>query len=41
MTEFLIATRAAIILWSNFAVTPVEILFNAIEAELKRRGVEL
>jgi hypothetical protein len=41
MTEYLFVTRAAIILWTNLAVTPAEILFDAIEAELKRRGVEL
>jgi hypothetical protein len=41
MTEYLIATRAAIILWTNLAVTPAETLFDAIEAKLKRHGVEL
>jgi hypothetical protein len=41
MTEYLIATRAAIILWTNLAVIPAEILFDAIEAELERRGVEV
>jgi hypothetical protein len=41
MTDYLIAARAAIILWTTFAVMPVEILFDAIEAEFKRRGVEL
>ena len=41
MTEYLIAARAAVILWTNLAVMPTEILFDAIEAELKRRGVEL
>jgi hypothetical protein len=41
MTEYLIAARAAIILWTNLAVIPVEILFDAVEAELERRGVEL
>jgi hypothetical protein len=40
MTEYLIAARAAIILWTNLAVMPAEILFDAIEAELERRGVE-
>jgi hypothetical protein len=40
MTEYLIAARAAIILWINRAVIPAEILFEAIEAELERRGVE-
>jgi hypothetical protein len=40
MTEYLIAARAAIILWVNRAVILAEILFEAIEAELERRGVE-
>jgi hypothetical protein len=40
MTEYLIATRAAVILWTILAVKPAEILFDAIEAELERRGVE-
>ena len=34
------SARAAIILWTNLAVMPAEILFDAIEAELERRGVE-
>jgi hypothetical protein len=33
-------SRAAIIFWTSFAVVPVEILFDAIETELERRGVE-
>jgi hypothetical protein len=37
MTEYLIVARAA----TNLAVTPAKILFDAIEAELERRGVEL
>jgi hypothetical protein len=41
MTECLIAARAVIILWTNLAVIPAEILFDAIEAQLERRGVEL
>lgn len=40
MTEYLVAARAAIILWTNLAVMPAEILFNAIGTELERRGVE-
>lgn len=40
MTDYLIAARAAIILWTNLAVMPVEIVYDAIEAELRRRGVE-
>lgn len=41
MTEYLIASRAAIIFWTSLAVVPTEILFDAIEAELKHRGVEI
>jgi len=41
MTDYLVAARAVIILWTNLAVMPAEILFNAIEAELERRDVEL
>jgi hypothetical protein len=40
MTEYLIVVRATIILWTNLAVMPAEILFDAIEAELERREVE-
>jgi hypothetical protein len=40
MTEYLVAVRAAIILWTSLAVMPAEIVFGAIEAELERRGVE-
>jgi hypothetical protein len=40
MTEYLIAARAAIILWTNLVVMPAEIVFEAIEAELERRGFE-
>jgi hypothetical protein len=41
MTEYLIAARALMILWTNLAVMPVEIVFDAIEAELEHRGIEL
>jgi len=41
MTEYLIAARVLMILWINFAVMPAEIVFDAIEAELERRGIEL
>jgi hypothetical protein len=41
MTEYLVAVRAAVILWTILAVTPAEIIFDAIEAELERRGIEL
>ena len=40
MTECLIAARAVILLWTNLAVMPAEIVFGAIEAELERRGIE-
>jgi hypothetical protein len=40
MTEYLIAARAAVILSTNLALTPAEIFFDAIEAELERGGVE-
>jgi hypothetical protein len=40
MTEYLIAARAAIILWTSLAVMPAEIVFDVIEAELERRDVE-
>ena len=40
MTEYLIASRAAIVFWTSLAVVPAEILFDAIETELKRRGVQ-
>ena len=41
MTEYLIASRAAIIFRTSVAMVPAEILFNAIETELERRGAEL
>lgn len=41
MTEYLMAARVLMILWTNLAVMPAEIVFDAIEAELERRGVEL
>jgi hypothetical protein len=41
MTDYLIAARAAIVLWTNLVVMPAEIVFDAIEAELERRGTEL
>jgi len=40
MTDYLIAVRAVVILWTTLAVMPAEIVFDAIEAELERRGVE-
>jgi hypothetical protein len=40
MIEYLIASRAAIIFWASLALVPAEILFDAIETELDRHGVE-
>jgi hypothetical protein len=40
MTDYLIALRAVVILWTTLAVMPAEIVFDAVEAELERRGVE-
>jgi hypothetical protein len=40
MTQILIAARAALILWVNLAVMPSEFVFDSIEAELKRRGID-
>ena len=40
MTDYLIAARAVIILWTNLAVMPAEVVFDVIEAELERRGIE-
>jgi hypothetical protein len=41
MTPFLLAMRAGIIMWVTLAVMPFEIVHDAIEGELTRRGVEL
>ena len=41
MTEYLIASRAAIIFWTSPAVVPAAIAFDAIGTELERHGVEL
>ena len=41
MTEYLLASRAAIIFWTSLAVAPAEILLDAIGTELERRGEEL
>jgi hypothetical protein len=40
ITEYLIAARAVIILWTSITVMPAEIVFDTIEAELERRGIE-
>jgi len=41
MLPFLILARTAIISRVPFSVMPFEIAHDAIEAELKRRGIEL
>ena len=41
MTSYLIVSRVAIILWINVAIMPAAFTFEAIKAELGRRGVEL
>jgi len=41
MTNYLIVTRVAIILWINLAVMPAALAFDTIEAELEHRGIEL
>jgi hypothetical protein len=41
LTPFLIYARLAIINCVSFSLTPVEFVFDLIEDELKRRGVEL
>ena len=40
MTEYLVAARAAIVLWTSLAVMTVKIVFDVIEAEFERRGFE-
>jgi hypothetical protein len=37
MIFFLLATRAAIITWITLSLIPAEIMFDAIEAELKHQ----
>jgi hypothetical protein len=39
MTTMLIATRAAIIWWVAVSLAPIEVVYDAIEAELERRDV--
>ena len=41
MTEYLIASCAAIIFWASLAVVPAGIVIDAVETELERDGVEL
>jgi len=40
MIEYLLVARALIVFWTSLAVMPTEIVFDAIEAELERRGIE-
>ena len=37
-TEWLLILRASIACWVTLAVMPIETLYNAIEAELKRKN---
>jgi hypothetical protein len=39
--QFVILYRAAIIVWVTVALMPVEVVFDAVEDELNRQGVEL
>jgi hypothetical protein len=41
MIQYPIAARTGVMFRTNPAVTRAEVLFDAIEAELERRGVEL
>jgi hypothetical protein len=41
MTPALLLARDCIIYWVNVWLTPVECMFDMIESELIRRGVEL
>lgn len=40
-TTMLIAMRASIVWWVTLSLTPIEVVFDAIESELARRGVPL
>jgi hypothetical protein len=40
MTAYLIAMRAAIVLWTSLAVMPAKIVFDVIKSELERRDVK-
>ena len=39
MTTMLIAMRATIIWWVTVSLTPIEVVYDAIESELERRDV--
>jgi hypothetical protein len=41
MIPVLLLYRSAIILWTATTLVPVEIVFDAVEGELERRGVAL
>jgi hypothetical protein len=41
MVDLLLFTRAYIIAWTWLALTPIELMFDAVETELERRGVPL
>jgi hypothetical protein len=40
MTEYPIAARAAIVVWTSLALMHAETVFSEIESELERRYVE-
>jgi hypothetical protein len=41
MTSYLVIARASIIFWTNLGVMPIAFVFDSIEAELERRGIDL
>lgn len=41
MTSYLVIARASIIFWTSLGVIPVALVFDSIEAELERRGIDL
>ncbi|CCE08410.1 conserved hypothetical protein [Bradyrhizobium sp. STM 3843] len=41
MTPALLIARDFIIYWVNVSLLPVEVTFDAIEAELRRRGIKV
>ena len=40
MTPALLLARDFIVYWVNLSLTPVELAYDIIEAELQRRGVD-
>ena len=41
MTPMLLLSRDCIIYWVNVWIAPVECVFDLIESELERRGIDL